>query len=452
MNDGVDPTSMVHDRETPVGYETNESAVRAYSRSFPAVFATARGEFLSAEDGTSYIDFLAGAGAMNYGHNPRFIKRLLIDYLEGDGLTNGLDLATIAKRDFLHALDRHVLAPRGLSYRVQFCGPTGTNAVEAALKVARLVTGRTNVVSFSGAFHGLSTGSLAATGSGYYKQGLYPSLPATTAVPYPDSPLGAFDSLDLLDRLVADPSSGTEKPAAVLLETIQGEGGVYLAPVEFLTGLREWCDEHRVLLIVDDVQAGCGRTGPFFSFERAGIRPDLVTLSKSVSAYGLPMAIVLIRPEYDIWQPGQHSGTFRGNQLAFVAAAAAIRQYWADGVDGAFAREVQRKGALVQDRLRRSVTARFGVPVRGLGLMWGVDLTGPARPPWPGRAALQVSRLCFERGLIVETCGRDDGVIKLLPPLTIGDHALLRGLEILTGAIEDLARGRSGKLVEGEAA
>jgi diaminobutyrate-2-oxoglutarate transaminase len=447
MNNGVKLNSMFPGREATAGYETNESAVRTYSRLFPAVFTTARGEFLSAEDGTSYIDFLAGAGSMNYGHNPQFIKRLLIDYLEGDGLTNGLDLATMAKRDFLHALDQHVLTPRGMHYKVQFCGPTGTNAVEAALKVARLVTGRTNVVSFSGGFHGVSTGSLAATGSGYYKQGLYPSLPATTAVPYPDSPLGAFDSLDLLERVVADPSSGTEKPAAVLLETIQGEGGVYLAPVEFLTGLREWCDRHRVLLIVDDVQAGCGRTGPFFSFERAGIQPDLVTLSKSLSAYGLPMAIVLIRPEYDIWQPGQHNGTFRGNQLAFVAAAAAIRMYWADGADGAFTREVRRKGALVEDHLRRRVTGRLGVPVRGMGLMWGVDLAGEA-----ARSALRASRLCFERGLIVEPCGRDDGVIKLLPPLTIGDHALLRGLEILAGAIEELTRGRSGRLMEGDAA
>jgi diaminobutyrate-2-oxoglutarate transaminase len=412
---------------------THESAVRSYSREFPAVFAAASGDFLTAHDGTRYIDFLAGAGSMNYGHNPRAIKRILIDYLERDGLTNALDLATTAKEDFLDVFSRYVLAPRGLDYKVQFCSPSGTNSVEAALKVARLVTGRTNVVSFSGGFHGVSTGSLGATSSHHHKQRLYSSLPATTHVPYPDSPLGTFDSLDLLRRLVDDPSSGTEKPAAVILETIQGEGGVYAAPAEFLIALRDWCDQHQVLLIVDDIQAGCGRTGTFFSFERAGIRPDLVTLSKSISAYGLPMAILLIKPEYDIWQPGQHNGTFRGNQLAFVAAAAAIREFWSDGVDGAFAVGVRRKGALVRGYLHRHVVGRFGAKVRGQGLIWGIDLAGS------DISATKVSALCFERGLIVETCGRDGTVIKLLPPLTVGERTLRRALGILVEALTKLS-------------
>jgi diaminobutyrate-2-oxoglutarate transaminase len=416
---------------------TRESAVRTYSRSFPAVFATASGDFLKSHDGTQYIDFLAGAGSMNYGHNPETIKRILIDYLERDGLTNALDLTTTAKEDFLDVFGTYILEPRGLDYKIQFCSPSGTNSVEAALKVARLVTGRNNVVSFSGGFHGVSTGSLAATGSHHHKQRLYHCLPQTTHVPYPDSPLGPFDSLDLLRRLVADPSSGTEKPAAVILETVQGEGGVYAAPAEFLIALREWCDQHHVLLTVDDIQAGCGRTGTFFSFERAGIQPDLVTLSKSLSAYGLPMAILLIRPEYDIWQPGQHNGTFRGNQLAFVAAAAAIREFWSDGVDGAFAADVRRKGTLVEGYLHRHVLSRFGAKVRGQGLIWGIDLSES------DISATKVSALCFERGLILETCGRDGTVIKLLPPLTVTERTLIQGLDILVEVLNEVAsRGR----------
>jgi diaminobutyrate-2-oxoglutarate transaminase len=410
-----------------------ESAVRSYSRSFPAVFTTASGDFINADDGTRYIDFLAGAGSMNYGHNPEVIKRALIDYLQSDGLTNGLDLITTAREDFLDVFGKCILSPRGLDYKVQFCSPSGTNAVEAALKIARLVTGRDNIVSFSGGFHGVSMGSLAVTGSHHHKQRLYHSQPRTTHVPYPDSPMGAFDSLDLLRRLVEDPASGTEKPAAVILETVQGEGGVYRAPTEFLVALREWCDQHQVLLIIDDIQVGCGRGGTFFSFERAGIRPDLVTLSKSLSAYGLPMAILLIKPEYDVWQPGQHNGTFRGNQLAFVAATVAIREFWSDGIDGAFAAEVRRKGALVEEYLHRNVVAQFGAKVRGQGLIWGIDLSES------DISASKVSTLCFERGLIVETCGRDGTVLKLLPPLTVAEPTLIRALDILLEALNDMS-------------
>ena len=426
-------------------FEARESEVRSYSRSFPATFATGRGDHLATADGVEYLDFLAGAGSMNYGHNPDFIKRVLIEYLERDGLTNGLDLATTAKQEFLEAFDQHILRPRGLDYKVQFCGPTGTNAVEAALKIARLATGRTNVVSFSGAFHGVSTGALAATGSGYYKQGLRASLLNPTTVPYPDSPLGAFDSLDLLARLVQDSSSGVERPAAVLLETVQCEGGVYQAPIEFLRQLRAWCDRHEVLLIVDDIQVGCGRTGWFFSFEPAGIQPDLVTLSKSISGYGLPMSLVLMRPEHDVWKPGQHNGTFRGNQLAFVAGTAAVRRYWADGVDTAFGRAVRDKGERVERLVRRDL-GTLPVRLRGRGLVRGLDLSAT------GVSAGKVSRLCFDRGLIVETCGRDSEVVKILPPLTVSEESLERGLAILAGAVAELITDRSATRPEREPA
>ncbi|QRN95683.1 diaminobutyrate--2-oxoglutarate transaminase [Archangium violaceum] len=414
-------------------FEDRESDVRSYSRSFPTLFARAKGDWLIARDGTRYLDFFAGAGALNYGHNPEALKHRLLTYLESDGLTHGLDFATSAKADFLHTFQQYVLAPRGLDYKVQFCSPSGTNAVEAALKLARLVTGRGNILSFSGGFHGVSMGSLAATGAAYYKQGLYSSLPRTTQVPYPDSPLGRFNSLDYLRRLVEDPSSGTEKPAAILLETVQAEGGIYVAPVEFLRGLRAFCDKHGILLIVDDIQAGCGRTGTFFSFERAGIQPDLVTLSKSISGYGLPMAVLLIKPELDIWQPGQHNGTFRGNQLAFIAGAEAIRQHW---MDGTFAASTREKGGLVAEYLERHVTRVFGAPVRGMGLIWGIDLSGIS-----GITAGQVSKHCFARGLVIETCGRQDDVLKLLPPLTISRENLELGLGVIVEALHEATCG-----------
>ena len=416
-------------------FDNCESAVRSYSRAFPVVFARAKEEMLFSEDGTPYIDFFAGAGALNYGHNPDAIKRSLIAYLECDGLSHGLDFATTAKAEFLDVFRAHVLAPRSLSHRVQFCSPSGANAIEAALKLARLVTGRSNVVSFSGGFHGVSAGALAASGAEYFKRGLYTSLHGTTHSPYPDSPFGAFDTLDFLRRLVEDPSSGAEKPAAILIETTQAEGGIYIAPVEFLRGLRAFCDRHGILLIIDEIQIGCGRTGPFFSFERAGIVPDLVTLAKSIGGYGLPLAILLIKPELDIWRPGQHNGTFRGNQLAFVAGAEAIRQHWSDD---RLTRSVLEKGRMVADFLEQRVTRVFGTTARGMGLIWGIDLGHLA-----GVTASQVAKRCFAKGLVIETCGRNDEVLKILPPLSISPANLQVGLNIIEEALHELAPSTS---------
>jgi diaminobutyrate-2-oxoglutarate transaminase len=287
------------------------------------------------------------------------------------------------------------------------------------------------VISFFGGFHGVSMGALAATGSAFYKQGVHGAMAKTTHVPYIDSPMGKFDSLDLLRRVVEDPSSGSEKPAAIILETVQAEGGIFVASVEFLQGLRRFCDKHGILMIVDDIQVGCGRAGSFFSFERAGVVPDLVTLSKSIGGYGLPMALLLIKPVYDIWQAGQHNGTFRGNQLAFIAAAEALRQYW---VDDSFAAEVQKKALFVSEYLARHVTAAFGVAVRGAGLIWGIDLRGAAFT-----TAGQLSQRCFAKGLVVETCGRDDDVLKILPPLNISEANLEHGLATVVEAMHELS-------------
>ncbi len=402
-----------------------ESNVRSYCRSFPTVFTTATGATLVDERGRRYIDFLSGAGTLNYGHNNPRIKARLLEYLEQDGLVHGLDMATTAKRDFLETFDRAILQSRGLSYKVQFTGPTGTNAVEAALKIARNVTGRSNIVAFTNGFHGVTLGAVAATANAHYRNaaGLVPT--GTSFVPY-DGYLGDLDTTEYLDRVLSDNSSGVDHPAAVIVETVQGEGGVNVASREWLRRLEAVCRRHDVLLIVDDIQAGCGRTGPFFSFEDAGIRPDLVTLSKSLSAYGLPFSIVLMRPDLDQWKPGEHNGTFRGHNLAFVTAKAAIDEYWRDDT---LTREVRRKGAVVAGALDRLVAvAPELLSARGRGLVHGLDCG-------TGELAAQACAAAFDRGLVIERSGADDQVIKCLCPLTIGDDELEDGLSILTESV-----------------
>lgn len=419
-------------------FEQLESEVRVYSRAFPAVFATARGYHVTDEQGKRYVDFFSGAGALNYGHNNPYLKEQLLAYLAADGVLHSLDMATSAKREFLERFQRVILAPRGLDYKVQFCGPTGTNAVEAALKLARKVTGRRTVVFFTQAYHGVTLGSLAVTGNAAKRRAAGVPLHHTVALPF-DGYLGpGVDTLPLLERMLEDGHSGLDRPAAVILETVQAEGGVNVASWDWLRRLERLVRKHDIPLIVDEIQVGCGRTGPFFSFEPAGIRPDLVCLSKSISGFGLPMAIVLIRPDLDQWQPGEHNGTFRGFNLSFVTGAAAL-SYWEDD---AFQRDTERKGELVAGRLE-DLAARYlpeGAAVRGRGLIQGLDLA-------PEGLADRVSRHAFERGLILETAGPGDKVLKVLPPLTIDDEGLAAGLGILEESLRQaLAETPAGEL------
>lgn len=407
-------------------FARRESEVRSYCRSFPAVFKRAKGVRLFDDTGRSYLDLLGGAGTMNYGHNHDRLVAAVVSYLQSDGLIHGLDLHTEAKAEFLQTFETHLLHPRGLTYKVQFTGPTGTNAVEAALKLARKVTGRSNIVSFTNGYHGLTLGGLAATANRYYRQVAGAPLGGAMFMPF-DGYLGeGVDTIDLFRRYLEDPSSGLDLPAAVILETVQGEGGINVASPAWLQRLAALCKTHQILLIVDDIQAGCGRTGTFFSFEESGIVPDLVTLSKSLGAIGLPMSVVLIKPEYDIWQPGEHTGTFRGNNLAFVAATAAIRHWWASDE---FAADVRKKGAYVRERLREISVRVPNATVRGKGLMNGIDCAN-------GILAKRVSAESFARGLIIETCGGDDQVVKLLPPLIITMEEIDEALSILSAAID----------------
>ncbi len=340
------------DVSTMTIFEHRESAVRSYCRTWPKVFDRAAGSWLYDEDGRAYLDFFTGASALNYGHNNPALKRALLDYLAGDRVIHSLDMHTVAKAEFLTAFDEIILQPRQLDYRVQFPGPGGANAVEAALKLARKVTGRTEVIAFTGAFHGMTLGALAVTGSKFHRDGAGVPLPNAIQVPFGCRLDGGDAGSPGIERLLQDSGAELDEVAAVIVETVQGEGGINVAPLEWLSELAELCQRHGILLIVDDVQMGCGRTGPFFSFEAAGIKPDIVCLSKSISGYGLPLALTLIRPDLDIWKPGEHNGTFRGINPAFVTGTAALRVYWQDKVAGA------RHTGQGQARRRRAHRAR----------------------------------------------------------------------------------------------
>jgi len=408
-------------------FEQYESEVRGYCRSFPAMFTSAKGAWMIDAEGRRYLDFFCGAGVLNYGHNPDRIKQALLAYLMRDGITHSLDMYTEAKQGFIERFNEVILQPRGLRYKFQFPGPTGTNAVEAALKLARKVTGREQVVGFTNAFHGMTLGALAVTGNGFKRAGAGVPLGHTASVPF-DGYLGeGTDTLDYFEALLKDEGSGMDKPAAVIVETVQAEGGVNVASIEWLQRLRRVTEEHGVLLIVDDIQVGCGRTGTFFSFEDAGIVPDIVTLSKSLSGYGLPLALVLIKPELDQWAPGEHNGTFRGHNPAFVTATAALK-FWQDGL---LTEDVARKAELVEKRLANIVAKHVpGARVRGCGLIWGVEFDD-------AQLATRISQACFKRGLIIETAGIDDQVLKLLPSLTITEEELRHGLDVIEAGLCD---------------
>ncbi|MET7510348.1 diaminobutyrate--2-oxoglutarate transaminase [Streptomyces albidoflavus] len=413
-------------------FETLESEVRSYCRSWPAVFDRAQGSYLYDEDGHTYLDFFAGAGALNYGHNNPVLKRALIDYIERDGITHGLDMGTTAKRAFLETFQNVLLRPRDLPYKVMFPGPTGTNAVESALKLARKVKGRESIVSFTNAFHGMSLGSLAVTGNAFKRAGAGIPLVHGTPMPFDNYFDGTVQDFLWFERLLEDQGSGLNTPAAVIVETIQGEGGINVARPEWLRALADLCKRRDMLLIVDDIQMGCGRTGPFFSFEEAGITPDIVTLSKSIGGYGLPMSLCLFKPELDIWEPGEHNGTFRGNNPAFVTAAAALDAYWSDGQ---MEKQTLARGEQVEQALTAILDEHGGeaiVSIRGRGLVWGMEFADKSR-------AGAVSKRAFELGLLVETSGPESEVVKLLPPLTVSPDELDEGLRILARAVRETA-------------
>ncbi|APZ95443.1 diaminobutyrate--2-oxoglutarate transaminase [Fuerstiella marisgermanici] len=408
-------------------FERLESNVRGYCRDFPTTFATARGATLTDIHGDEFIDFFAGAGVLNYGHNPPALKQHLIDYLMNDGVVHALDMSTVAKKKFLETFDRLILKPRGFDYKMMFTGPTGTNAVEAALKLARKVTQRHNVVSFTNGFHGMTLGALALTGNSGKRAGAGVPLGNVSHMPYCDYLGSEADTIGALERFLEDSSSGMDLPAAFILETVQAEGGVNVATRTWLQQLAQLAAQYDVLLIVDDIQVGCGRTGPFFSFETYGLEPDIVCLSKSLSGYGLPMALTLMKPELDIFNPGEHNGTFRGHNPAFVTATAALEEFWSDD---RLTRKVNTDAKRIRD-VMLDLASECDAEVRGRGMITGMQFEN-------AKAASQISKKAFQQGLIIETAGPKGEVLKALPPLTISDDELTRGLEIMAASVKEV--------------
>lgn len=405
-------------------FETYESQVRSYCRSFPKVFTKAKGSIITDIDGNEYLDFFCGAGAVNYGHNNDYIKEKLISYLNDDGILHALDMMTEPKYEFIKYFEEQILKPRNLDYKVMFVGPTGTNGIEAALKLARKVKKRQNIWALMGCFHGMTMGALALTSDRDSRKGAGVPLEYVTHIPAPYMFEG-LDTVKYMETLINDDHSGIEKPAALIIETVQAEGGIHVFSKEWLQSVRDFCDKYDILLIVDDIQVGCARTGTFFSFERAGIVPDIVVMSKSIGGAGLPFALTLFKPELDIWAPGEHNGTFRGNQLAIVAAKAGLEYMLNKHIED----EVMRKSLIIKDYLETH-TDTSKADIRGIGMVWGIDVH-------TGELSGKITKACFEHGVIIERAGRDNSVVKLMPALTMTDEQLLKGMEIICNCVNE---------------
>ena len=404
-------------------YSRRESEARSYCRAFPTEFTSARGSILTDAEGNDYIDFLAGCSSLNYGHNDPDMKAALIDHISGDGIAHGLDMHTDAKTAFLEAYEDHILKPRGLDYKIMMTGPTGTNAVEAAIKLARKVTGRRNVIAFTNGFHGMTLGSLALTGNSGKRGGAGGAhLGDVTHLPFDGAMGEGVDTLQFIEAMLENGSSGVDAPAAFIFEPVQGEGGLNAASDAWMQGVAKLAKKLGALLIVDDIQSGCGRTGTYFGFERAGIVPDMVTQAKSLSGFGLPFAALLIKPEHDIWKPAEH------NTHAFVTARVAIEKFWKDKT---FETELQAKTTLLTTGLQDLAALIPGATLKGRGLMQGVD-TGS------GDLAGAICARAFEKGLVIETSGADDEVVKVLAPLTTPDDTFRKGFAILLDAAREV--------------
>ena len=406
-------------------FDELESNVRYYCRRWPAVFTSASGARLVSETGRSYLDFFSGAGALSYGHNNPLLVEAAVDHLRSGRLVHSLDTYTPEKAALLRALDEHVLGPRDLDMVVQFVGPTGATAVEAALRLAERITGRNRVIAFEGGFHGMTAGAASVSASLTERDHR-----GNVFLPYrPRSERGDLEALEAALGAAVDGA----RPGALIVEAVQGEGGARPFDPAYLAEVRSRCRAHGVVVIADEIQAGLGRTGPFFSFEGSGLDPDIICLSKSLSGLGLPMAVNLVRRDLDRWSPGEFTGTFRGSNLAFVTATALLSRYWGDDE---LEQETRQRGASIGAGLLALAAERGVTPfsVTGSGFLWGLTFED-------GRAAGAVVAAAFRSGLIVEACGAGDRTVKLLPPLVIDNPELEDGLDLLGQAVRALSEG-----------
>ncbi|GAA5610061.1 aminotransferase class III-fold pyridoxal phosphate-dependent enzyme [Streptomyces platensis] len=427
-----------------------ESAARTYARSLPIVPVRARGLTIEGADGRRYLDCLSGAGTLALGHNHPVVLEAIRSVLDSGAPLHVLDLATPVKDAFTTELFATLPGELAEKARIQFCGPAGTDAVEAAFKLVRTATGRDGLMAFSGAYHGMTSEALAASGGAQHTSVVRLPYPYDYRCPFgTGGERGAELAARWTQNLLDDHKSGVPSPAGMILEPVQGEGGVIPAPDGWLRRMREITAARQIPLIVDEVQTGVGRTGAFWAVDHSGIVPDVIVLSKAIGG-SLPLAVIVYREELDAWQPGAHAGTFRGNQLAMAAGAATLAYVRANGLD----RRAGELGARMLARLTSLAAAHDCIgDVRGRGLMLGVELvdrdadadaTG-GRPAAPELAAA-VRDACLDRGLIVELGGRHSAVVRLLPPLTITDEQADAILDRLADAITAAVRTTPGPM------
>ncbi|MEN4769761.1 diaminobutyrate--2-oxoglutarate transaminase (plasmid) [Duffyella gerundensis] len=434
--DNLDANSSHANNEAYLARQAEfESNVRSYPRKLPLAIAQAQGVWITDVEKNQYLDCLAGAGTLALGHNHPDILQSIQNVITSGLPLHTLDLTTPLKDRFSEYL-LSLLPGQGKEYCLQFCGPSGADAVEAALKLAKKHTGRTGVISFSGGYHGMTHGALAVTGNLSPKEAINGMMPEVQFMPYPHQyrcPLGIGGDAGVkaltyyFDNLINDVESGVRKPAAVILEAVQGEGGVNPAPAEWLQRIRKVTKEHGILLILDEVQAGFARTGKFFAFEHAGIEPDIIVMSKAVGG-GLPLAVLGIKKEFDAWEPGHHTGTFRGNQLAMATGLTTLQHLKDNNIADKVAEQGEwLKGKLAEMQQRYPVIGH----VRGLGLMIGIEIVKADAEPdhmgsYPADGALSalLQKKCFENGLILERGGRHGSVLRLLPSLLISNDEL----------------------------
>ncbi len=421
-----------------------ESSVVSYSRGMPMAIARGKGATLEDVDGNVYIDFFAGAGVMAVGHgHPDVLKA---SHEQIDKVTHSLDIPTETRQRMVKTL-RSVL-PKELS-RIFFGGPTGSDAVEQALKLAKFNTQRFGIIAFEGAYHGMTGAALALTTDSSHRDGLGPLVPGIQFIPFPytyRNPFGCPDeqvgdqAADYLERILEDSHSGFSKPAAVILESVQGEGGTIIPSPRFLQRVREITEKHGVLMICDEIQAGLGRTGKMFAFEHAGIVPDIVTMSKALGGIGFPISAIAYREELNTWPPGKTIGTFRGNMVAFAAGSTAIN-WMVDNKVPERAAELGKKAMVKLKELEKS--SKILGEARGIGLMMGLEMVEDKKTKKPSAdLAKKVRKYAHQRGVMIEVGGHHNNVARMLPPLVITEELLMKGIDILAGVIKDLEDGK----------
>ena len=432
--------------------ETTESNARSYPRKFPFAIAKAKGSWVTDVEGNRYLDFLCGAGTLALGHNDPEINQAMIEMISNDAPLHTLDLTTPVKDAFVHKLISLLPVELQNNVKIQFCSPSGTDAVDAAIKLCKTATGRSSVVAFSGGYHGMGHGAMSLTGNLSAKQKVHALMPESHFFPYPYSyrcPFGLGGEAGIkaccnyFERVLKDPESGITRPAAVILETIQGEGGVIPAPVEFLQTVRRVTKELGIPMIVEEIQCGIGRSGKFFAFEYAGIVPDVILASKAIGGTQ-PLSVVIYNKDLDKWQPGSHAGTFRGNQLAMRAGTVVMNRV----AQPEFLAEVRRKGEILRKRMYelKEKVSIIG-DIRGVGLMSGCEFVDPNGTPDAlgslpacGEIAALVQKKCFENKLVMEKGGRHGSVMRCLCALNVSDDELNTMLEIYEKVVIEVDR------------